>query len=65
MIPPGKFTGTGKLRPERNMLPPRDDGTVVTHIPPLKFVVADAAAGSNVTLASGTESGPKLGLVMV
>ena len=39
------------------MLPARpDDGTRVTHIPPTKLVVADAAAGSNVTLASGTES---------
>ncbi len=32
------------------------DGTVVTHIPPLNAVVATVAAGSNVTLASGTGS---------
>jgi len=33
-----------------------DDGTRVTHIPPLNVVVAEVAAGSKVTAASGTET---------
>ena len=65
LIEPGRFAGTGKLRPEKNVLPFISDGTVVIHIPPAKVVVAVTAEGSNVTLASGTESGPKFGLVMV
>jgi Ni,Fe-hydrogenase III small subunit len=47
------------------VLPARpDDGATVTHIPPLKVVVAMVAAGSNVTLASGTDS-VKFALVIV
>ena len=67
MIEPGRFTGTGKLRPEKKVLPLRVgfDGTVVTHIPPTNVVLAMFTPGSNLTLASGTESGPKFALVMV
>jgi len=64
-IEPGRFDGTWKLRPERNVLPFIPDGTVVTHIPLTKFVVAVTALGSNVTRAAGIGSGPNCGLVMV
>lgn len=40
------------------------EGTIVTHIPPLNVVVAKVTLGSNVTLASGTES-VKFALVIV
>ena len=39
------------------MLPAKpDEGATVTRIPPMNVVVAVVAAGSKVTLASGTES---------
>ena len=42
------------------------DGTVVIDTPPgPNVVVAKFTFGSNVTVASGTESGPKFGLVIV
>lgn len=53
-IPPGMFVGTRKPKPERNVFPARpEDGTRVTHIPPVNVVVAEVALGSNVTCASG------------
>jgi hypothetical protein len=65
---PGRFAGTKKLRAEKKVLPLRRgfDGTVVVDTPPgPNVVVAKFTFGSNVTVASGTESGPKFGLVMV
>jgi hypothetical protein len=41
-----------------------EDGARVTHIPPINVVVAVVAVGSNVTLASGTDS-VKFALVIV
>jgi hypothetical protein len=41
-----------------------DDGTRVTHIPPLNVVVAVVAAGSKITVASGTGT-VKFALVIV
>jgi len=67
-IDPGRFAGTWKIRPEKKVLPLRVgfDGTVVIDTPPgPNVVVAKVTAGSNVTVPSGTESGPKFGLVMV
>src|SRR5207244_2408668 len=59
------FAGTWKLAPEKNVLPARpDEGTRVTHIPPIKVVVAVVAAGSKVTCASGTAT-VKLVLLIV
>ena len=58
-IDPGRFAGTGKLRPEKKVLPLRVgfDGTVVVDTPPgPNVVVAKFTAGSNLTVASGTES---------
>jgi len=67
-IDPGRFAGTKKLRAEKKVLPLRVgfDGTIVVDLPKASnVVVAKVTVGSNVTVPSGTESGPKFGLVMV
>jgi hypothetical protein len=49
-------TGTKYESAERKVLPASpNEGTRVTGIPPTKVVVADVAAGSKMTVASGTE----------
>ena len=66
LIEPGRFAGTRKLRPEKNVLPFILDGTVVVHpVTTLKVVVADTALGSKITVPFGTASGPNCALVMV
>ena len=57
--------GTSKPTADRKVFPAKPfDGTRVTHIPPVNVVVAKVAAGSNVTIASGTLT-VKLPLLMV
>jgi hypothetical protein len=57
-IPPGRFTGTGKLRPEKKVLPLRGgNGTIVVEFPLASNVVlAMVTAESNVTVPFGTLS---------
>jgi len=57
LSPPGIVTGTKYESAEKKVFPASPDaGTRVTGIPPTNVVVAELAAGSKTTVASGTES---------